>query len=204
MNGLTKKLILSVLTACVLGFGAMYNKPEPVNIDSSGRNKAVIVTNEKKTPAVPAVVIGENVKAEKLLGRAFAVYDGDTCKLEISGGKVEKLRFAHIDAPEKKQRGGLEAQKFLANMIDGRDITVIVNTTDRYGRKVADVYYDGHYVNAEMVKNGYAWHYKSFDKPGSKVYQDFQDLEQQARRNRLGIWSDNSPEPPWEYRKRGK
>lgn len=204
MNGLTKKLILSVLTACFLGFGAMYNRPEPVNIDSSTRNKAVTITNEKKTPSVSAVVIGENAKAEKLLGRAFAVYDGDTCKLEIPGGKVEKLRFAHIDAPEKKQRGGLEAQKFLANMIDGRDITVIVNTTDRYGRKVADVYYDGHYVNAEMVKNGYAWHYKSFDKPGSKVYQDFQDLEQQARRNRLGIWSDNSPEPPWEYRKRGK
>lgn len=202
--GKTLKLSGIFLSAILLiGIPIYYFSTKPIDIDSENRNRAVEVVNNKSiAPEVADIVVGE--KGEKLSGRAFAVYDGDTCRIELPGGKVEKIRFAHIDAPEKKQEYGLEAQKFLANMIDGRFITVYVNNTDKYGRKVADVYYDGHYVNAEMVKNGYAWHYKSFDKKGDEVYNMFEKFESKAKSNKVGLWRNAKPEAPWSYRKRVK
>lgn len=204
MKDLTKKLIISSVVSIVLGFGIYSFTSQPVDIDSAERQKAVEVVTKDKVPEVPAVVVNSEGKKEKILGRAFAVYDGDTCRIEIPGGKQEKLRFAHIDAPEKNQEYGLEAQKFLSNMIDGREITVYVLNTDKYGRKVVDVYYDGRYINAEMVKNGYAWHYKTFDKKGSDIYKQLDKYEQEARKNKLGLWKNGKAEAPWEYRRRSK
>lgn len=33
---------------------------------------------------------------------------------------------------------------------------------DRYGWKVGKVYYNGKYLNKEIVKNGYAWWYEHY------------------------------------------
>ena len=204
LKDLTKKLIISSVVSIVLGFGIYSLTSQPVDIDSPERQKAVEAVAENKVPEVPVVSVKDEGKNQKILGRAFAVYDGDTCRIEIPGGKYESLRFAHIDAPEKNQESGLEAQKFLANMIDGREITAYILNTDKYGRKVVDVYYDGRYINAEMVKNGYAWHYKAFDKEGTDVYKQLDKYEQEARKNKLGLWKNEKPEAPWGYRKRSK
>ena len=69
---------------------------------------------------------------------------------------------------------------------------------DRYKRPVVWVYtIDGKDVSAEMLKAGMAWHYKQFDK--SKKYAD---LENYARKKKIGLWKDKKPVPPWEYRKK--
>ena len=87
MQSLTKKLITCAVVASFLGFGIYFNNSsKSVDIDSSSRNKAVEVVNEKVVPSVPAVVVGDEGKLEKIDGRAFAVYDGDTCRIELPGG----------------------------------------------------------------------------------------------------------------------
>lgn len=204
LKDLTKKLIISSIVSIVLGFGIYSFNSQPVDIDSSDRHKAVEVVNKDKVPEVAAVAAKDEGKSEKFIGRAFGVYDGDTCRIEFPGGRLETIRFARIDAPEKNQAFGLEAQKFLANMVDGREVTVYILSTDKYGRKVSDVYYDGRYVNAEMVRNGYAWHYKAFDKEGTDVYKQLDTFEQDARKNKIGLWKNEKSEAPWEYRKRSK
>ncbi len=60
----------------------------------------------------------EDKSLKRLEGTAYGVYDGDTCWISLKNGDKEKLRFVHIDAPEKNQPMGLESQKFLANLID--------------------------------------------------------------------------------------
>ncbi|MFB6276271.1 MAG: thermonuclease family protein [Halothece sp.] len=36
--------------------------------------------------------------------------------------------------------------------------------TDRYGRKVAEVFLGETFINAEMVRKGYAWHYQAYSR----------------------------------------
>jgi micrococcal nuclease len=58
---------------------------------------------------------------------------------------------------------------------------------------MTDVYHAGRWINLEMVKEGWAWHYKA--------YSDNKQLaEVAARKIRRGLWADPSPVPPWEYR----
>ncbi len=199
-----RNLCLTLLVISITGAGFFYNnRRDHIDIDPAMRNKAAQVLD--KTDKKPINSVGTGIVVgthQKLKGVAYGIYDGDTCWITLPDNKKEKLRLAYIDAPEKNQQFGLESQKFLSNMIDGREITAFVEDIDRYGRKVVRIFYDGHDVNAEMVRNGYAWHYKKFSKPDSIIYKEFDRLEQTARSERLGLWAYSSAEPPWEYRKR--
>lgn len=42
-----------------------------------------------------------------------------------------------------------------------------------------------------------AWHYIEYD--DSKIYQD---AENEARTNRIGLWKDPNPMEPWSYRRK--
>ena len=46
-----------------------------------------------------------------------------------------------------------------------------------------------------MVANGYAWAFKKYSK---KYAPD----ESNAKHEKLGLWAEEDPTPPWEYRKR--
>jgi endonuclease YncB( thermonuclease family) len=53
-------------------------------------------------------------------------------------------------------------------------------------------------VNRQMVGTGNAWHYAAYSQD-----EQLDDLEQQARARKLGLWTQPSPTPPWEFRKNG-
>ncbi len=55
-------------------------------------------------------------------------------------------------------------------------------------------------MNEELLKNGYAWHYKQYSKD-SFYRRVFEDWEAEARRKKVGLWADFNPQAPWEYRK---
>lgn len=68
---------------------------------------------------------------------------------------------------------------------------------DRYGRTVARVICAGNDANAEQVRAGMAWVYRRYSKDQSLIA-----IEAEAKGTRRGLWSDQSPAPPWEWRKR--
>jgi micrococcal nuclease len=68
--------------------------------------------------------------------------------------------------------------------------------TDRYGRTIGMVTIDGINVNEELLKAGLAWHYKTYDKNPA-----WAKLEEEARKNKKGLWLQPNPIPPWEWRK---
>ncbi len=61
---------------------------------------------------------------------------------------------------------------------------------------------DGQDVNLAQVKAGMAWFYRYYQKELSaenrKLYAQAED---QARTDRLSLWQDQNPMPPWEHRR---
>ncbi len=124
--------------------------------------------------------------------------DGDSLKAILADGTSREIRLASIDAPERNQKFGRDAQKHLATLVKGQAARIFQTDTDRYGRIVAFVLTGttGTDVNATMVADGFAWHAIAFSDDPSLA-----ELERQAKAAKRGLWSQRSPIPPWVYRK---
>ncbi len=139
---------------------------------------------------------------DTLTGKVVKITDGDTLYVLDANYQERKIRLAGIDAPERKQAYGLASRKHLASIVAGQQVTVEYQKRDRYGRILGKVLLAGIDACLEQVKTGLAWHYKK--------YQHEQSLEDQrlyaeagtkARNERLGLWRENNPLPPWEFRR---
>ena len=131
-------------------------------------------------------------------GIVVKVYDGDTITLQNNNGTY-KIRLAGIDAPESRQAYGNVSRNYLYNMVRDRFVYAEVQNKDRYGRYVAKIMLDNTDVNAEMLRAGLAWHYKQYNNN-----YEYAMLEQEAKRNRRGLWMEKNPIPPWIYRRNKK
>ncbi len=90
----------------------------------------------------------------------------------------------------------------LASIVAGKQVTIEYQKRDRYGRIVGKVLIDGIDVCLEQVKAGFARHYKKYQHEQSAVDRElYADAEIRARDGRLGLWRENNPNPPWEYRR---
>lgn len=136
--------------------------------------------------------------AETLSGRIVGVTDGDTVTLLTPENRQMKIRLYGIDAPEARQAFGTRARQALSSMVFSKDAKAEVRSTDRYGRTVAWLYVDGGNINEAMVQQGFAWWYQSFAKKDTRL----EELQNEAKAARRGLWSDKAPVPPWEWRKK--
>jgi micrococcal nuclease len=130
-----------------------------------------------------------------LKGEVVGVTDGDTIKL-LQDKKQYRIRLNGIDAPEMGQAYGRKSKDYLASLVAGKRVEVIVRDTDRYGRYVGDVLVGGESACAELVAAGLAWHYTAYSKD-----EKLAALEKAARAKKLGLWADPNPIPPWEFRR---
>ena len=138
--------------------------------------------------------------AETLIGMATHIYDGDTFVLQADN-QYHRIRLASIDAPELDQPYGLKAKRALSKLVYNKPIIAQVLDTDKYGRKIATVYAQNHNANRYMLEHGAAWHYGYFN-IFSEEFEQYQQLEKNARKNRIGLWQQPNPTPPWVWRKR--
>jgi len=132
--------------------------------------------------------------------RCVAITDGDTLRVLYVTGETKseiKIRLYGIDAPEKSQAFGTQAKQALSALAFGKDLTVYSKGRDRYGRLLAWLTVGSTPINAEMVKAGFAWHYRKYAPKETELAQ----LEADARNNRRGLWIDAAPVAPWEFRK---
>jgi endonuclease YncB( thermonuclease family) len=127
------------------------------------------------------------------------ISDGDTITVITDNKKEYKIRLAHIDCPEKGQPFGNNAKKFTSDFCFGKRITVQhQGKRDRNGRVIGIVFNEaGQELNRALVEAGLAWHYKKYSDDDS-----YDALERQAREAKRGLWADEDPMPPWEWRKR--
>jgi micrococcal nuclease len=130
------------------------------------------------------------------------VIDGDTFWLDDGSDESLRVRLIGIDAPESRDYGskikgyyGEEAKEYLTKLIRGKKVRLEfdVERFDQYDRTLAYVYLeDGTFVNAELVKNGYAMT-MTFP-PNVRYTLTFLKLAREARKKKSGLWGEKIPE----------
>lgn len=131
--------------------------------------------------------------------RVVTVSDGDTITVEpIQGGDRVKIRLHGIDAPERKQPHGEVSRGLAFDIALYKTVDVEELSRDRYKRTVAIITLpDGETFQAAMLRAGLAWVYPRYCKDCSY----WEALQEEAQREQRGLWVDDSPVPPWEWRK---
>ena len=145
------------------------------------------------------LLISSNLLSLELKGKIIHISDGDTVHLLTDNKEKIKIRLNDIDAPESKQAFGNKSKENLKNYIYQKNVVVEYKNKDKYKRVLGTIYYQNRDINLQQVKNGYAWVYKKYSK--NPIY--FK-AEQDARINKIGLWSDKNPIEPWEFRKNKK
>lgn len=135
--------------------------------------------------------------AKSITGKVVKVKDGDSIVL-LRNRKQYEIRLVNIDCPEHLQAFGTQARHFTSNLIFGKMVRAEYASKDKYGRLLAEVFLpDGRSLNRDLVRNGFAWKYDRYTDDST-----LEILEQQARKNKLGLWKDPNPVPPWEFRRK--
>src|SRR5580692_4705149 len=102
----------------------------------------------------------------EIAGEVVAIADGDTLTVLDDTKTQHKIRLAGIDAPEKGQAFGKKARENLAAKVFRQTVRIEVIDVDRYHREVGRIFLGDRFVNMEMVRDGFAWRYVQYDKPG--------------------------------------
>ena len=147
------------------------------------------------------------------------IADGDTITVVADNGTDIKVRFSCVDAPEvphtKKERNsykqsdldqfkwGRLARNRLTKLISqsNNNVALTITDSDQYGRKIAEVRLpDGTLVQEVLAREGLVMVYHQYikDCPSAAAVEQ---SEEQARKEKVGIWGDPKFTPPWEYRR---
>jgi micrococcal nuclease len=143
-----------------------------------------------------------SAQQESLRGRVVAVFDGDTIGVLTAENTLFRVRLAFIDAPEIGQAFGNSAKRAMIALVLGRNVELWPQSTQRSGsdRFVCMAFIDGMDVGLEMLEDGLAWVYNITEAP-TELQRIYRDAQRRARDNRFGLWQDDNPEPPWDFRK---
>lgn len=132
-------------------------------------------------------------------GVAVGIVDGDTITFLTPEEKVS-ISLYGIQCPGDGQAFAKEAQQFTAHLVYGKSVELEAVETDSSVRTAGLVTFDGVLLNEELLKAGYAWVDTRYcDMP---VCESWKELEQEARKNKRGLWAEPNPVPPWELRKK--
>ncbi len=126
----------------------------------------------------------------------YKVIDGDTVKILVNGKEV-KVRLIGIDTPETVHPEkdvewfGKEATRKLREWVEGKTVCLKMDRDktqdiDKYGRLLRYLWLGNFFVNAELVKQGYAFAYTKYP---FQYLEDFRKYARNARENNRGLWN---------------
>ena len=134
--------------------------------------------------------------AADFTGKVIGISDGDTITV-LYRGHPEKIRLEGVDCPENTQAFGQRTKQFTSDLAFSKVVTVRgVEKRDRYGRVLGEVILpDGRSLNHELLRAGFAWWYRKYSKD-----LQLERMESEARSAKKGLWTEQAPIPPWEWR----
>lgn len=131
-------------------------------------------------------------------GSVVGVSDGDTITILNDNKEQFKIRLSGIDAPESGQAFGKASKERMSALVYGKIVEVTPVTTDKYDRTVARIHVSDLGVEEEMIRSGMAWVYSKYCL--EPICDQWMDIQTNARSMRVGLWADQDPIPPWEWR----
>jgi micrococcal nuclease len=135
-----------------------------------------------------------DVPAKRATARVLSITDGDTIHVEI-GGDDEKVRYIGIDTPESvipdeaPECFGKEASEANRELVEGETVRLVFGAErrDQYDRLLAYVYVGDTFVNAELVRQGFA---RTLEiAPNTDFARRFASLQQAAANAARGLWA---------------
>lgn len=150
-------------------------------------------------PAAAQVQPGQTVR-----GNVLKVMEGDTYEVIRSFGprptfgQVFTVRLWGVDAPEPGQPYGAVATRAARQLIGENRVEIVVETVTE-GGVVARVRVEGEDLAETLLRAGLAWH----DPRRAPFVASLKQLEQSARTDGSGLWSQPEPVPPWEWSRTG-
>lgn len=153
--------------------------------------------------AVLAFLLLLTVPAQAWEGTVTRVTDGDSIVVQRKDtGEKVKIRLAGIDCPESGQSYGKQATALVIKAALKKRVGVVEMGQDKYKRSLGAVVKldSGMSLQELLLKAGMAWVYTRY----CADCRQWRALEDEARKTRRGLWRDDHPLPPWEWRKRSK
>ncbi len=136
-----------------------------------------------------------------ITGKVVAIQDGDTLTVLDESNAQLRVRLTGIDAPEKRQAFGQRSKEALSDCAFGKAVVVVGDKFDRYKRLLGKVIADGEDCNLRQIRFGMAWHYKKYERTQLLGERGLYAREEVlAKESRTGLWKDEAPTPPWDFR----
>ena len=122
-----------------------------------------------------------------------------TLTVLIDGFHRQQVRLYGIDLPDEGQPFGVAATRRLKRLT-AQPFQIETVRQDEQGRSVALlVSTKGQILNAQPVAEGYAWVDGKQCRHG--YCSEWMTAQSTAKEQRIGLWSQPSPQPPWQWRK---
>lgn len=153
---------------------------------------------------VGLLTVASTAWSSAIEGRVVRVVDGDTVVVSTAESLNLKVRLQGIDAPECGMPFGLQAQRFLEQLVLGRTVQMAKTGSDRYGRTVATLAVGGQDVGLALLQAGLAWYDRRYNRPRlSGATSDYAEAQQRAVLNFSGLWAEPRQKAPWLWRAGG-
>jgi endonuclease YncB( thermonuclease family) len=148
-------------------------------------------------------------QAGQLKGQVVSIADGDSFTLLVDDVQY-RVRLSGIDTPERGQPYATAARNALSDLIFRKQVRVESRKTDRYGRIIGRVWVqppdcsrcaETLDVSLALLTTGMAWWYRFYaDEQPEEERGQYEFAEFEAKAKGAGLWRDESPVPPWDWR----
>lgn len=150
--------------------------------------------------AIRSYVLAAQVQTEV---KVLKVASGDLLLVDDGVNKV-LVRIIGINAPENGQNFFEESKTNLSGLVLNKKVVLkysLHNLKDESGYFPARVFIDHKDIGLDALQNGFAWYYEKdkffFEK---KDVKENADAQMKAQTAKAGLWKEEKPLPPWEYR----
>lgn len=184
-------------------------------MQSTGRMAAALLLTSVLS-ACAAAPASRAADVQQLDARVVGVQDGDTLTVLAEGNVRHRVRLAGIDAPELGQPGGRRARESLAALAFAQPVRIEWRKRDPFGRLVGTLWVAPPQAECRgraecpmtldaalaQLERGHAWWFRRYaneQTPDERAR--YEAAERDAREQRVGLWRERDPVPPWDWRR---
>ncbi len=125
--------------------------------------------------------IKEKPSTQTSLFQVERIIDGDTFVLTTK----QQIRLQNVDAPEEGFCGYLEAKSKLESLLYGQSVSLVGDSTDKFGRRISLVYRGDTLVNEQMLSSGWGRFTSAYSSQNDRL----KLASAHARDQNLGVYS---------------